>query len=60
MNFWQKYCKKLEPSGHFLILELDEMQHYIQKNKESRSGKSWIVLQGNYLNEKLMMESSKL
>ena len=37
-----------EPTGKAVVLELDEMWHYLQKNAgNSGSGKLWIALQAN-------------
>ena len=59
-EFDKKHCQKVEPSGRPMILELDEMWHYVQKkSNESGSGKCWIVLQGNYLSGKLVIEVQK-
>lgn len=39
-------CPKLEPEGQVIIMELDEMWHYIKKKKTSSgSGKRFAVIQ---------------
>ena len=42
------HAAKPEPTGKAIVLELDEMWHYLQKNAgNSGSGKLWIALQAN-------------
>jgi transposase len=43
----EDHAKKPEPEGRALVIELDEMWHYLKKNpRSSGSGKLGIVLQG--------------
>jgi transposase len=42
------HCEKPTPTGKVIVLELDEMWHFLQKNGgNSRSGKLWIVIQAS-------------
>jgi transposase len=46
-RFAKDQAKKPEPEGRALVIELDEMWHYLKKNpRSSGSGKLGIVLQG--------------
>ena len=46
-RFAKDHAKKPEPEGRALVVELDEMWHYLKKNpRSSGSGKLGIVLQG--------------
>ena len=46
-RFAEDHAKKPEPEGRALVIELDEMWHYLKKNpRSSGSGKLGIVLQG--------------
>jgi transposase len=46
-RFAKDHAKKPEPEGRALVIELDEMWHYLKKNpRSSGSGKLGIVLQG--------------
>jgi transposase len=46
-RFAKDHAKKPEPEGRALVIELDEMGHYLKKNpRSSGSGKLGIVLQG--------------
>jgi transposase len=48
--FATAHYEKPEPTGKALMLELDEMWHYVKKNgANSGSGKRWIVLQDSCL-----------
>ena len=42
------HYEKPVPSGKAVVMELDEMWHFLQKNAgSSGSGKLWIVIQAN-------------
>ncbi len=46
-RFAKDHAKKPDPEGRALVIELDEMWHYLKKNpRSSGSGKLGIVLQG--------------
>jgi len=46
-RFAQEQCE-MPPAGESVIVELDEMWHYIKKNtKRSGSGKHWIMILDN-------------
>ena len=47
--FAQAYAQKPEPEGRAVVIELDEMGHYLKKSQSrSGSGRLGIVLQGNW------------
>ena len=49
-QFAQAYGQKPEPEGRALVIELDEMWHYLKKRPTSSgSGKLGIVLQADWL-----------
>ena len=49
-RFAQAYAQKPEPEGRALVIELDEMWHYLKKRPTSSgSGRLGIVLQGGWL-----------
>ena len=49
-QFAAAYAHKPEPQGRALVIELDEMWHYLKKSRRnSGSGKLGIVLQGGWL-----------
>jgi transposase len=46
-QFAQAYAQRPEPEGRALVIELDEMWHYLKKSRASSgSGRLGIVLQG--------------
>ena len=48
-QFAAAYAHKPEPEGRAVVIELDEMWHYLKKSQtRSGSGKLGIVLQGNW------------
>ena len=48
-QFAQAYGQKPEPEGRALVIELDEMGHYLKKSRASSgSGRLGIVLQGSW------------
>src|ERR671915_2140941 len=48
-QFAQAYAQKPEPEGRAVVIELDEMWHYLKKSpNRSGSGKLGIVLQGSW------------
>src|SRR5919205_634198 len=48
-QFAQTYAQKPEPEGRAVVIELDEMWHYLKKvPSHSGSGKLGIVLQGDW------------
>src|ERR671910_3542701 len=48
-QFAQAYAQKPEPEGRALVIELDEMWHYLKKSRASSgSGRLGIVLQGGW------------
>jgi transposase len=48
-QFAQAYGQKPEPEGRALVIELDEMWHYVKKSRTSSgSGRLGIVLQGGW------------
>ena len=48
-TFAQEHYEKPEPTGKAIILELDEMWHYLKKSQSrSGSGKLGIVLQASW------------
>jgi transposase-like protein len=48
-RFAEVYAQKPEPEGHAVVVELDEMWHYLKKSgTSSGSGKLGIVLQGGW------------
>src|ERR1700710_1593127 len=49
-QFAKDHAKKPEPEGRALVVELDEMWHYLKKSRASSgSGRLGIVLQGSWL-----------
>ena len=45
----QAYAQKPEPEGRAVVIELDEMWHYVKKSRTScGSGRLGIVLQGDW------------
>ena len=49
-RFAQAYAQKPEPEGRALVIDLDEMWHYLKKRPTSSgSGKLGIVLQADWL-----------
>ena len=59
-RFAKTHYEKPLPQGDAVILELDEMWHYIgKKEKNSGFGKSWIVLKANCLNGNVAIEVRK-
>src|ERR671928_2094781 len=49
-QFAQAYGQKPEPQGRALVIELDEMWHYLKKSpRNSGSGRLGIVLQADWL-----------
>ena len=49
-RFAETYAQKPEPEGRALVIELDEMWHYLKKSRTSSgSGRLGIVLQGEWL-----------
>jgi transposase len=49
-GYAREHYEKPVPTGQAVILEVDEMWHYLKKSLESSgSGKLWIVIQDNYL-----------
>ena len=49
-RFAQVYAQKPEPEGRAVVVELDEMWHYLKKKPASSgSGRLGIVLQGEWL-----------
>ena len=49
-KFAKEHYEKPEPKGKAIVMELDEMWHYIKKNgRNSGYGKLWIVLQDSSL-----------
>ena len=48
-QFAQAYAQKPEPKGRAVVIELDEMWHYLKKSPSSSgSGRLGIVLQGSW------------
>jgi transposase len=48
-QFAQAYAQRPEPEGRALVIELDEMWHYLKKSRASSgSGRLGIVLQGGW------------
>jgi transposase len=48
-QFAQAYGQKPEPEGRALVIELDEMWHYVKKSRTSSgSGRLGIVLRGSW------------
>ncbi len=48
-QFAQAYAQKPEPQGRAVVIELDEMWHYLKKSPSSSgSGRLGIVLQGSW------------
>ena len=48
-QFAQAYAQKPEPEGRALVIELDEMWHYLKKSRASSgSGRLGIVLRGGW------------
>src|ERR671911_2894989 len=48
-QFAQAYAQKPEPEGRAVVIELDEMWHYLKKSPSSSgSGRLGIVLQGGW------------
>ena len=49
-QFAEVYAQKLEPEGRAVVVELDELWHYLKKSRTSSgSGRLGIVLQGEWL-----------
>jgi transposase len=49
-DYAREHDEKPSPAGQAVILEVDEMWHYLKKSPESSgSGKLWIVIQDNCL-----------
>ena len=49
-QFADVYARKPEPEGRALVIELDEMWHFLKKSRTSSgSGRLGIVLQGEWL-----------
>ena len=49
-RFAEDHAAKPEPAGRALVVELDEMWHYLKKSRASSgSGRLGIVLQGDWL-----------
>ena len=49
-RFAEVYAQKPEPEGRALVVELDEMWHFLKKSRtNSGSGRLGIVLQGEWL-----------
>ena len=49
-KFAQEHYEKPEPLGKAIIMELDEMWHYVKKNgRNSGYGKLWIIVRDNSL-----------
>ena len=49
-QFAQAYAQKPEPEGRAVVIELDEMWHFLKKSRTSSgSGRLGIVLQGEWL-----------
>jgi transposase len=49
-DYARQHYEKPSPEGRAVILEVDEMWHYLKKSLESSgSGKLWIVIQDNCL-----------
>ncbi len=49
-QFAQAYAQKPEPEGRAVVVELDELWHYLKKSRTSSgSGRLGIVLQGAWL-----------
>ena len=47
-DFAKRHYEKPKPDGRLLVMELDEMWHYLQKkHKSSGSGRHWIVIPEN-------------
>ena len=56
-RFAKAHYEKPKPTGNAVILELDEMWHYLEKkHKNSGSGKWLILLQGSCLNGSVAIE----
>ena len=56
-RFAKKHYEKLEPQGNSIVLELDEMWHYLEKKPENYgSGRCLILLRVNYLNGNVAIE----
>jgi len=58
-KFAKEHNEKPAPEGKAIIMELDEMWHYVKKNgRNSGYGKLWIVLQDRSLtgNEGIVMK----
>ena len=48
-TFAREHYKKPSPEGSTVVIELDELCHYVKKNLEKfGSGKPCVVLQGDY------------
>jgi transposase-like protein len=48
-QFAKAYAQKPEPEGRAVVIELDEMWHYVKKSRTSSgSGRLGIVLQGDW------------
>ena len=53
-RFAEAYAQKPEPEGRAVVVELDEMWHYLKKSRTSSgSGRPGIVLQGAWLTGKV-------
>ena len=56
-RFAREHYEKLEPQGSSVVLEMDEMWHYLgKKRKNSGSGKCWILLPETCLNGNVVIE----
>ena len=56
-RFAKEHYEKLEPQGNSVVLEMDEMWHYLEKKQKSSGfGKYWILLQGNSLTGNVAIE----
>ena len=48
-QFAKLYAQKPEPEGRAVVVELDEMWHFLKRPTSSRSGRLGIVLQAEWL-----------
>ena len=56
-RFAREHYEKPQPQGNSVVLELDEMWHYLgKKRKNSGSGKCWILLPETCLNGNVAIE----
>ena len=57
-KFAREHYEKPQPQGNSVVLEMDEMWHYLQKKrKSSGSGRCWILLQDNCLSGNVVIEA---